>query len=395
MNTQLLLGQLSNLHEMMTQLLESTPEPDCYRSFHPVLAPLAWYLGRAVYLETWWLREQVQSDADMTERVRELFVPGALSPPEQWRQLPPKDHLLNWALELQDENITRLANPGRLPAHPLLTEGRLLPMIIQGQALLYEQILMGLTQRQLQLSPDHQVATTLRAALPEADLIGVAQGHYRIGALDDPAAFDNELPTQVVQLSNFRIQRHPLSNSNWLAFMEAGGYQDPAWWDEPGREWLGDAAPRPDHWRQDGDGNWFGIGLNGPFDLQPEEPVMGISQHEASACASWVSTLGGELSGAVLQHEYQWEVAARTRSIQGQGRVLEWCANRFEPYQGYQTPKWSEARTREFDQRHYSLRGASLHTQRALRRSTRRSRALPESRHLFAGARLVFPFAEA
>lgn len=394
MNTQHLLGQLSDLHEMMTQLLESIPEPECYRPFHPALAPLAWYLGRAVYLETWWLREQVQGETDMTARVRELFIPGALPQVEQWRRLPPKDHLLNWALELQEENIMRLANPGTLPAHPLLAEERLLPVIIQQQALLYEQILMVLTQRQLQLSPEHRVTTPLQAALPEADLTGIAQGHYRIGALDDPAAFDNELPTQVVQLSNYRIQRHPLSNANWLAFMEAGGYQDPACWNEAGRDWLGDTPPHPDHWRRDEGGSWFGIGLNGPFDLQPGEPVMGISQYEAEACARWVSSLGGELAGAVLQHEYQWEVAARTQSIQGHGRVLEWCANRFEPYQGYQAPEWSEARTREFDQRHYSLRGASLHTQRALRRSTRRSRALPESRHLFTGARLVFPFAE-
>ena len=396
MNTQLLLGQLNDLHEMMVQLLEPLPEADCYHPWHPALAPLAWYLGRAVYLETWWLREQVQGDPGMTERVRDLFTPGTLPPEAQWRRLPPREHLLNWALELQEENLVRLANPGLLPAHPLLREGRLLPLILQQQGLLYEQMLMVLTQRQLQQPVGYRVRTPLPPRPPAPEFSGVAQGHYRIGALDDPAAFDDEQPPQVVQLSNFRIQRQPLSNAGWLAFMEAGGYGEPAYWDEAGWRWLTESGigHHPDHWRQDNSGNWFGIGINGPFDLPPDDPVMGISRHEAEACARWVGSLGGELAGAVLQHEYQWEVAARTRSIQGHGRVLEWCANRFEPYPGYRPPPWREGRTPEFDGRHGSLRGASLHTQRALRRTTRRSRALPGSRHLFAGARLVFPFAE-
>ncbi len=46
-----LLGQLSSLHQMMTQLVESLPETDCYQSYNPQLAPLAWFLGRGMYIE--------------------------------------------------------------------------------------------------------------------------------------------------------------------------------------------------------------------------------------------------------------------------------------------------------------------------------------------------------
>ena len=48
------LGQLSGLHQMTIQLMMSVPEEDCYRRFHPALPPLAWLLGRCVYLETYW-----------------------------------------------------------------------------------------------------------------------------------------------------------------------------------------------------------------------------------------------------------------------------------------------------------------------------------------------------
>ncbi|HEB95715.1 MAG TPA: ergothioneine biosynthesis protein EgtB [Sedimenticola thiotaurini] len=389
-----LLGQLNTLHQMMNQLPAHVPEEEAYREWHPRLAPLAWYLGRAVYLETWWVQELVQGDSGMTGRVRHLFG-GNANPPSagQWRQLPPLDHLLNWALELQERNLTALANPATLGDHPLVAEQRLLPLVLQDQALLYEQMLMVLAQRQLQLPIRYRVRTPLTARPPSHDLVGMAQGHYRIGALDDPAARDNELPPQVVQLSSFRIDRLPVANGAWLGFMEAGGYDDPSLWDEAGWEWrTRERIGAPDHWRRDADGHWYGIGINGPFDLDPEEAVMGISRHEATAYARWVATSGDGLAGAVVQHEYQWEIAARTRAISGYGRVWEWCANGFHPYDGYRPPPWEEAVTREFDHRHHTLRGAGLHTQRICRRPSIRLPALPEARHLFSGTRLVFPY---
>lgn len=392
MNRDSLLGQLSTLHQMMVQLLNYIPEQDAYRPYSTQLAPLAWYLGRAVYLETYWLREVVQGDPEMTERVRDIFRPGEPPPEAQWRRLPPLDHLLNWALELQEENLTRLANPSQLGKHPLLVEGQLLPRVLQEQALLYEKMLMVLAQRQLQLPIRFQVGKALRPIPPSSDLTGIAQGHYRVGALDDPAACDNELPPQVVQLSNFRIDRFPVSNGAWLGFMEAGGYRQQELWDEGGWRWQQQAVDAPAHWRRDEAGNWYAIGINGPFELDPTDAVMGISQHEATAYARWVAAQGDALAGAVVQHEYQWEVAARTRAISGYGRVWEWCANPFHPYDGYQQPEWDEAMTREFGDDHISLRGASLHTQQVCRRPSIRNRARPGVRHVFSGTRLVFPY---
>ena len=57
----------------------------------------------------------------------------------------------------------------------------------------------------------------------------------------------------------------------------------------------------------------------------PEEPISGICHHEALAFAAWTASLRAGLKGAVLQHEYQWEVAARSGRIGGTGRVWERC----------------------------------------------------------------------
>lgn len=385
------LGQLSGLHQMMVELLESVPEVDAYRSYNPQLPPLAWLLGRGIYIETYWLREIVLKDDDMTSRVREIFIPGILPPQEMWRRLPPKDHLMNWVLELQDENIMRLANPGLLPHHPLIDNGRLLHLIIQGQAKVYEKMLQVLTERRLQMQESHRVEAPLSSQPPPADHTGISQGHYRIGAKSDPAAFDNEQPAQIVELSSFRIDRRPASNSSYLAFIEAGGYDNQAYWSKAGWGWNSRTANHPHNWRQDDQGHWFGTGINGPFDLIGEDPATGVTHHEALAYAAWVASLGGELSGAVLQHEFQWEAAARTQGISDFGRVWEWCSNIFEPYSDFQATRYLEARTPGFDHHHFPLRGGSLHTQRALRRLSYRKAALPETDNLFSGIRLVYP----
>lgn len=386
-----LLGQLSVLHQMISHLIDSVPEADCYRRHHPDIPPLAWLLGRAVYLETYWLREVVQQDANLTARVRPLFGAGIAVTEALMQQLPPREHLLNWALELQDQNTMLLANPTLLPPHALVQEQRLLPLLLQQQAQLCEQMLAQLSERRLQQGADYSVTTPLLATAASLDHVDVQQGHYRVGAKDDPAALDNELPPQMVHLHAFRIDTRPVSNGAWLSFIEAGGYETQQWWSEAGWRWLQLQAPHPHHWRRDGAGLWYGIGLSGPFDLLAEDAVYGISLHEAEAYARWVSSLGGKLAGAVVQHEYQWEVAARTQAISDYGRAWEWCANPFHRYTGYQAPTDAEASTQDFDAGHHSLRAGCLHSQRIQRRRSYRHHAAPEQRHLFSGTRLVFP----
>lgn len=385
------LGQLNALQQMMTQLIEPVSEQQCRRSYPTGLAPLLWYYGRAAYLETWWLRVQVQGESDLTDRVADIFTPGALPQEVQWERLPPKDHLLNWALELQEENLMRLANSDRMPRHPLLTNNRLILLINQARALLYEQMLQCMLELQLQAAEPYQATRPLTAATPAADLATISQGHYRVGAKDDPAARDNELPPQIVNLSNFRIDRQPVSNAAWLAFMQAGGYTTPDYWSDAGWAWRQRNDDHPHHWRRDDRGAWYGVSLNGPADLPASDPVTGICQHEAQAFARWVDSLGGELGGAVLQHEYQWEVAMRTQALKPSGRVWEWCANRFEPYDKFQPDPDPDAGSGQFAQDHAVLRGGCLHSQPAVRRLSFRHHAAAEARTLFAGIRLVYP----
>ncbi len=386
-----LLGQLNCLHQAIPQLLEALSESDCYSQPIGALAPLAWYLGQAVFIESQWIDLIRNSTRSEIEAVRSTYQVDAEWSPASWKMLPNRTQLLEWCRKLQDDNIMLLANPATLPVHPLLEQGRLIPAILQRQGVIYEKMVQVLAEHGRQTTTDHQVQAVLEPSRATADLVGISQGHYRIGAKSDLAALDNELPTQVMQLSNFQIDRNPVSNSQYLSFIHAKGYQEKALWSDDGWHWLKSQQPHPNHWQQDNNGNWYGIGINGAFDLPGEVPVSGISLHEATAYSRWLSQQGDEFTGAVIQHEYQWEAAVRTRAIEPQIAVWEWCANTFAPYTDYQPDECEIVRTADFNPDNFVLRGSSLHTPAALRRVSYRNHAPAGFKHLFSGVRLVYP----
>lgn len=395
-----ILGALSRVHAMLRDLVAGLAPAVANRPLDPRLGCPGWQLARAVYRETYWLREVIAGDSDLTSRVRHLFPDTSDAASGEGlaatcAQLPPPDHLVSWAAEIQEEHLRRLATPGALPAHTVLADDRLAWFLLQETALAYERLLALKRLDAILRDPGgYRVAHPLVARTPGLDLVAVTQGHYRIGSRGDPFAYDNELPPQAVELASFRIARQPVSNAEMLAFVEAGGYAHSALWDEPGRQWLERVEPRPEAplgWRRDPAGQWYEINLNGPSDLPPDQPAGGLNRHEARAFAAWVAGLGGDHAGAVIQHEYQWELAARSGVLEGTGGVWEWSANPFHPYPGF-TP-FPDAATSQaaFEQGEGVLRGACLHTQRCLRRASFRNHRHPDDRTGFSGVRLVYP----
>ena len=68
-------------------------------------------------------------------------------------------------------------------------------------------------------------------------------------ATDEPWSLDNERPAHTVDLPAFRIARVPVTNAEWQAFIEAGGYDEPRWWSERGwRHRVEAGLERPLFW---------------------------------------------------------------------------------------------------------------------------------------------------
>jgi len=314
---------------------------------------------------------------------------------ERGAGLPAKPELLAWVRALQDETLRLLANPADLPAHPLLQNDALLHFLIQEHCWAYEQMVMVLTERRLlegAAESRPRSAFRLRPEQVTLPLREIPRGHYRVGADATAQVYDNERPPQAVQLDAFRIAERPVTNAEFLGFIAAGGYLEPAFWDEEGTTWRREnGVSHPHHWRQDAEGNWYGVGVNGTYGLVPDAPVAGVSLHEARAFAVWISHRGEPWKGAIICHEYQWEVARRLGILSRVGEVWDWCGNRFHPYAGFVPWPDDQTSTGLFKRNYFALRGGSLHTLAPLRRPSLRGFGEPGDSHRFVSIRLVFP----
>ena len=139
----------------------------------------------------------------------------------------------------------------------------------------------------------------------------VPAGPFVMGSETDRDRFmGSEIPQSTVNIPwDYWISESPVTQSQYAAFMAAGGYQDNRWWTEEGHEFIkGKTEPRR-----------FGE----PFEL-PNHPVVGVSWYEALAFTRWL-THHAHSNGWLpkdrslqLPNEAEWEKAARGREVSTQ-----------------------------------------------------------------------------
>jgi iron(II)-dependent oxidoreductase len=148
------------------------------------------------------------------------------------------------------------------------------------------------------------------------DEVLVPAGPFTMGTSIEAWALDNERPAHDVYVDAFFIDTAPVTNAAYLAFIEAGGYDDPRWWTEEGWAYRVKAnltAPR--FWVRDGSG-WLRNRFGHVEPIPPDEPVVHVCFHEARAYATW--------AGKRLPTEPEWEKAARFDPATGRSRRFPW-----------------------------------------------------------------------
>ncbi|MFQ5661011.1 MAG: SUMF1/EgtB/PvdO family nonheme iron enzyme [Gammaproteobacteria bacterium] len=384
MNTGKWRNRFYTLQDLLLKTVRQAAHPDYKLQFHPDLSPMGWHLGHSVFTETYWIREIVMRNDEISSGLKDLYTPEQSPKSQRGDALPPHHELCNWAELMQRENRELLERHIQHHAdHELMQNNYLWNFLSQHYAQHYETATLIRLQRALQQSRDFIVANPLQSSMPERNTVKIVSGKYCIGASGTCAPYDNEYPDFSAPLDEFHIALTPVSNAEYLAFMETGGYDSSDYWDDAGWDWrLQEAAVYPDHWRQDPEGHYYGHDAGGPCQLDPDSPVHGVNHYEASAFARW--------AGARLPHEYEWEAANLTGALQACGQVWEWCANTFHPYEGFRAFPYSGYSIPYFDGKHYSLRGGGAYTQEVIKRPTFRNYYQADKRHIYAGIRLVY-----
>ncbi len=382
MTSPALRARLCAVHGELRALVEDLDDEAYRTQFHPDLSPIGWHLGHCAFIENYWLREVILGEDRLTKHLAHYYIPARSLKTARGPALPSRQQLLNDVRRQQIDNIELLSTLSAR-THALLEDDYLIRFLVQHHCQHIENMKLARTQRALH-NGHAGFAPAVRLASAPVNLAchALAADRYRIGGRC-PGSFDNELPAHAVRCGEFKIARRPVSNAEYLRFIEDGGYRTRRLWSDVGWHWLQQAGvSHPEHWRQDGRGWWFGIDGSGAHELSAEEPVHGVSYHEAQAFAVW--------AGARLPHEYEWEIACRAGKLSLIGRVWEWCGNVFHPYGGFTAFPYEEYSLPWFDGGHYTLRGGCIHTSPDVRRASFRNFYAPDKRHIFAGLRLVF-----
>jgi ergothioneine biosynthesis protein EgtB len=211
-------------------------------------------------------------------------------------------------------------------------------------------------------------------------------GLHRIGYAGDRFCFDNELPRHQVYLEPFELATRLVTNAEYLAFVEAGGYRDPSLWLAEGWDWIrAQSIEAPLYWRRgtDEDDRWTAFTLSGQQPLEMEAPVTHVSLFEADAYAHW--------SGARLPTEDEWEHAATEGgTTQMFGHCWQWTSSSYAPYPGFRPAQGAIGEYNgKFMVNQYVLRGSSLATPHDHSRASYRNFFPASARWQYSGIRLA------
>jgi gamma-glutamyl hercynylcysteine S-oxide synthase len=366
--------RLAEARQRTYELIEPLDDAQLNRVYSPILSPLAWDLGHIANFEELWLVQTIGEREPLHGELGRFY--DAIENPRRSRgELPilRDAELRSYLADVRERTLEVLdeVEIGADAEDPLRREGFVYEMLIA-----HEQQHNETMWQLLQMVDGYEPPAERLASPPDVsefsspyglensdtsgpETISVAAGCYEIGAPPTGFAYDNERPRHSVELAAFEIDRTPVANGAYMAYMEETGVEPPLYWE------------------RDGKGGWMRTARGRRDSVDPSRPVIHVSWHEAEAFARW--------AGKRLPSEQEWEVARP--HLRAVGQAWEWTSSDFLAYPGFEPFPYREYSAVFFGDTYKVLRGGSWATARDVMRPSFRNWDLPERRQIFSGLR--------
>jgi gamma-glutamyl hercynylcysteine S-oxide synthase len=399
------------------------------------------------------------------ERLEALFERGidpdseASAVPRSGAQTiwPPRDEVLAFAARADEAIVRAIEDAAFVEDRPAMHRAQGLYTALEHEAM-HQETLLYMWHRlpyEKKVRPPKGGSYALDSGLPApggrrppagaraAERVRVPAGAATLGADRQRIAFgwDNEFDQHRVDVPAFDIDVHNVTNADFLAFVDAGGYRTRELWEPAHWEWLQhERVTHPAFWvpstrassnARSGEAvGWDWLGMFEAIPLPSDWPVY-VSYAEARAYARWKDrrlpteaefhrAAYGTPSGA--ERAQPWgDAVPEARGATGQprgnfdflrvdpvpigsfpagasawgvhdlvGNGWEWTSTVFAPFPGF-TPmaSYPEYSADFFDGQHYVLKGASPATASALIRRSFRNWFRPNYPYVYASFRTV------
>jgi iron(II)-dependent oxidoreductase len=275
------------------------------------------------------------------------------------------------------------------PENPLLGDGFVYEMLLAHEHQHNETMLQLLQMVESYEPVDLDGSAAAEPTGDGPEMVLVEGGTREIGAIPEGFAYDNERPRHEVEVAPFWIDRTPVTNGDYIAYLDESGAEPPLYWE------------------RDGERGWVRTAMGRTKEVDPRMPVIHVSWNEADAFARW--------AGKRLPTEIEWEVAAAGANparanldqlsfgcapagsysdassdcgaVQMLGDVWEWTSSDFTAYPGFRAFPYPEYSEVFFGDTYKVLRGGAWATRRDVIRTSFRNWDLPERRQIFSGIR--------
>lgn len=439
-----LIQALTDTHQTIRRLVASLSDDELAVAYHPGINPPLWELGHTAFFFEVFILQALDGVPHWDPDMDDIWDSFNIDHQDRWTPglIPDRENTLKYVDAIHTAILKRIESRPLTPREVYLYRYAIYHQNMHIESLLWCRQILGYARAGYKEAGTTNARAEANSQAPDppasADA-SVDAGTYQFGMpkrdIYDPQsfAFDAEKPGFEMEISAFSISRTLVSNQEYVAFVEDGGYARPELWSWGGKKWLGtkhldDIPPRTDtalpkhpvYWQKK-DGIWLERHFDQWLPLAPDYPVTHITFWEAEAYCNW--------AGRRLPTEYEWEAAALgnqkgmpfktlpwgnqmddTRvDMNGKnfarvpvtaypegaspwgcrqmlGTVWEWTSSQFLPFDGFSVDMYPFMSTLQFGY-HKITKGGSCATASQLIRGTYRQAYLPDRKDVFVGFR--------